>query len=35
MEPFYRKIFAQSWQIIKQNFHLLFFGLFASLLGFN
>lgn len=35
MEPFYRKIFAQSWQMIKQNFHLLFFGLFASLLGFN
>lgn len=35
MEPFYRKIFGQSWQIIKQNFHLLFFGLFASLLGFN
>jgi hypothetical protein len=35
MEPFYRKIFSQSWQIIKQNFHLLFFGLFASLLGFN
>ena len=35
MEPFYRKIFGQSWQVIKQNFHLLFFGLFASLLGFN
>lgn len=35
MEPFYSKIFGQSWQLIKQNFHLLFFGLFASLLGFN
>ncbi|MFA6253551.1 MAG: hypothetical protein WCV69_04815 [Patescibacteria group bacterium] len=35
MEPFYRKIFSQSWQLIKQNFQLLFFGLFASLLGFN
>lgn len=35
MEPFYSKIFGQSWQLIKQNFQLLFFGLFASLLGFN
>lgn len=35
MEPFYRKIFGQSWQLIKQNYQLLFFGLFASLLGFN
>ncbi|MFA5126982.1 MAG: hypothetical protein WC465_03220 [Patescibacteria group bacterium] len=35
MEPFYRKIYGQTWQLIKQNLHLLFFGLFASLLGFN
>lgn len=35
MEPFYSKVFGQTWRTIKQNFHLLFFGLFASLLGFN
>lgn len=35
MEPFYRKIYGQSWHTLKNNLHLLFFGLFASLLGFN
>lgn len=35
MEPFYRKIYNQAWQTLKNNLHLLFFGLFASLLGFN
>jgi hypothetical protein len=35
MEPFYRKIYSQSWQTLKKNPYLSFFGLFASLLGFN
>ncbi len=35
MDTFYRKIYGQAWQLLKKNLHLLFFGLFASLLGFN
>ncbi len=35
MEPFYRKIYPHSWQIVKNNLALLFFGLFASILGFQ
>lgn len=35
MEPFYRKVYGQAWHTLKKNLHLLFFGLFASLLGFN
>ena len=33
MESFYRKVYLHSWQIIKTNWHLLFFGLFVSALG--
>lgn len=33
MEAFYRKIYLHSWQIIKNNWYLLFFGLFVSALG--
>lgn len=32
---FYRKVYPKSWQIIKSNLSLLFFGLFASILGFH
>ena len=35
MESFYRKIYLQSWQIIKYNWYLLIFGLFVSLMGFK
>jgi len=31
---FYGKIYPVAWQIIKKNYYLLFFGLFASVLGF-
>ncbi|MBP9802307.1 hypothetical protein KBC40_01810 [Patescibacteria group bacterium] len=33
MEFFYRKIYLHSWQIIKTNWHLLFFGIFVAALG--
>lgn len=32
---FYRRIYPAAWQTIKNNMSLLFFGLFASLLGFH
>ncbi len=32
---FYRKVYPRSWHTIKNNAYLLFFGLFASLLGFH
>ena len=32
---FYRKIYPKSWQVIFNSPYLLFFGLFASILGFN
>ena len=35
MDSFYRKVYPLSWQIIKNNFSLLFFGMFASILGFH
>ncbi len=35
MKPFYRKIYPRSWKTVKNNFSLLFFGLFASILGFQ
>lgn len=35
MGSFYRKIYLQSWQIVKKNWYLLIFGLFVSLLGFK
>ncbi len=35
MGSFYKKIYSKSWQAIKKNFYLLFFGLFVSILGFN
>jgi hypothetical protein len=35
MKPFYRKVYPRSWQTIKNNSSLLFFGLFASILGFQ
>ncbi|RJQ33683.1 hypothetical protein C4566_03270 [Candidatus Parcubacteria bacterium] len=31
---FYGKIYPAAWQTIKKNYYLLFFGLFASVLGF-
>jgi hypothetical protein len=31
---FYGKIYPEAWRIIKKNYYLLFFGLFASVLGF-
>ncbi|PLX25930.1 hypothetical protein C0580_01035 [Candidatus Parcubacteria bacterium] len=31
---FYGKVYPKTWQIIKNNYYLLFFGLFASVLGF-
>jgi hypothetical protein len=34
MKPFYKKNYLKSWQLIKKNPFLLFFGLFASILGF-
>jgi hypothetical protein len=33
MGSFYRKVYLRSWQIIKTNWYLLFFGLFVSALG--
>ncbi len=35
MGSFYKKIYLQSWQIIKYNWHLLIFGIFVSLMGFK
>lgn len=34
MDSFYKKIYKKSWLTIKNNYNLLFFGLFASILGF-
>ncbi|MCB9803147.1 hypothetical protein H6761_04045 [Candidatus Nomurabacteria bacterium] len=33
MEAFYRKVYLHSWQVIRNNWYLLFFGLFVSALG--
>ncbi|MBT7553171.1 hypothetical protein HN670_01750, partial [bacterium] len=33
MDSFYRKVYLRSWQIIKNNWYVLFFGLFVSALG--
>ena len=33
MESFYRKVYLRSWRIVKNNWYLLFFGLFVSTLG--
>lgn len=35
MEAFYRKVYPKTWAAIRNNYHLLFFGLFASILGFQ
>ena len=35
MGSFYKKVYSKSWEMIKNNFYLLFFGLFVSILGFN
>lgn len=35
MDSFYRKVYPRAWQTIKNNLALLFFGLFASILGFQ
>lgn len=32
---FYRKVYRNTWQTIKNNMPIVFFGLFASVLGFN
>lgn len=32
---FYRKIYPNSWKLLKDNWILVFFGLFAYMLGFN
>jgi len=34
MKPFYKRNYLKAWQLIKKNPWLLFFGLFASILGF-
>lgn len=33
MEAFYRKIYLHAWQIIKNNWYLMFFGVFVAALG--
>ena len=33
MGSFYRKVYLRSWRIVKNNWYLLFFGLFVSTLG--
>ena len=35
MDSFYRKVYPKSWFLIKNNLSLLFFGMFASILGFH
>jgi len=35
MGSFYKKIYLQSWQIVKANWYLLVFGLFVSFMGFK
>jgi len=35
MEAFYRNVYPKAWRSIRNNYHLLFFGLFASILGFQ
>ncbi|MBT4849274.1 ABC transporter ATP-binding protein [Candidatus Parcubacteria bacterium] len=34
MDSFYKKIYKKSFLTVKNNYNLLFFGLFASILGF-